>query len=220
MSNYERCFERHSLAELNNIDIEKFDVVLQKYKHVFKNDSSSVIFDVGCNAGSFIKALKHHGIDQGIHCFEPHPVLFKTVRDMYPYVRMNEYCLSNSNGVTTMNVPTWSVGLSSLINRPVFGELGQEINNLMVLTKTVDTYCEENDIHHIDFIKIDVEGAEKMVLEGAYNLLSTRNIKAGLFEVGQTLVDAGSSTEELCNLVTSYGYTLDTSISESDIVFY
>ncbi len=218
MSNYERCFEKHSFHELNSIAVDKFDIVLRKHRDFFKNDA--VLFDVGCNAGSFIKTLKSHGIEQGIYCFEPHPVLSKTVKDMYPYVRMNEFCLSNSTGVTTMSVPTWSVGLSSLIHRPVFGTLGQEINNLTVYTTTLDAYCKEYNIHHIDFIKIDVEGAEKMVFEGAHELLSTHRIASGLFEVGQTLVDAGSSTEEVCALIEGYGYTLDKSISESDVFFY
>jgi FkbM family methyltransferase len=220
MSIYEKCFEKHSFNELNCIDIDNFDKVLLNFNHIFHNDDGTTIMDVGCNGGSFVRILKKYGVDANIHCFEPHPVLSKVVKQYYPYIIMNEICLSNHNGEVKMNIPTWSVGLSSIIRRPVFDRLGQEINILTVPVKTLDTYCEENKIDHIDFIKIDVEGAEKMVLEGANKLLSSKKIKAGLFEVGQTLIDAGTSTEEICRLVENYGYTLDRSISENDIFFY
>jgi len=220
MSNYEKCFEKHSFSELNNIDIYNFYNVFTKYLEGIKNKSNTVFFDVGCNAGSFVKILKQYGFENNIHCFEPHPVLSKTVKEVYPFVIMNEFCLSNYNGETIINIPTWSVGLSSIIKRPVFCKLDQDINVLHISCKTLDSYCEENNIEKIDFIKIDVEGAEKMVFEGAHNLLLNKKIKFGMFEIGQTLVDAGTSTEEVCKLVESYGYKLDKSISENDFVFY
>jgi FkbM family methyltransferase len=133
---------------------------------------------------------------------------------------MNELCLSNTNGQTEIHIPTWSVGISSMIKRPVFETLGQEINVLQVECKKLDTYCEEKSIESIDFLKIDVEGAEKMVFEGARELLSSKRIKVGMFEIGDTLNDAGTSTEEVCRLVESYGYSLDRSLFGSDIVFH
>jgi hypothetical protein len=84
---------------------------------------------------------------------------------------------------------------------------------------TLDTYCELNNINEIDFIKIDVEGAEKYVLDGAKRLLSSKKIKSGMFEVGQTLSDAGTSTEEVCELIESYGYKIER-VYDSDYFFY
>jgi hypothetical protein len=65
-----------------------------------------------------------------------------------------------------------------------------------------------------------VEGAEKMVLEGAKELLQSHRIKAGVFEIGETLKDAGTSTEEVCRLLESYGYIIDKTFSQNDYVFY
>lgn len=220
MSNYDKCFEKHPFNELNNIDVDNFDKLFGKYMNIIRGDKKTVFFDVGCNAGSFIKVLKKLGFENNIFCFEPHPVLSKIVKEHYPYIRMNEFCLANYNGEITINIPTLSVGLSSIIRRPVFDVLGQEINLLTVGCKTLDSYCEENGISFIDFIKIDVEGAEKVVFEGAHNLLSSRRIKSGLFEIGQTLVDAGTSTDEVCNLIESYGYKLDKTLFNNDIFFY
>ena len=42
---------------------------------------------------------------------------------------------------------------------------------------TLDTYCEENKIKQIDILKIDVQGFEDKVLDGAQNLLKASKIK-------------------------------------------
>ena len=42
---------------------------------------------------------------------------------------------------------------------------------ITVECKTVDTFCEENDISHIDFVWMDTQGAEREVLSGAGNTL-------------------------------------------------
>ena len=42
---------------------------------------------------------------------------------------------------------------------------------ITVECKKVDTFCEENDISHIDFVWMDTQGAEREVLSGAVNTL-------------------------------------------------
>jgi FkbM family methyltransferase len=219
MNNYEKCFDQHSLQELNNLDTDKFVHILNLFQGKFTVSDNSIFFDVGCNAGSFVKILKSKFGDKMIHCFEPHPVLSKVVKGLYSDIKMNEICVSNYNGDIIIYVPTLSVGISSIIRRPVFDKLNQEIMVLNTKCTTLDTYCELNNINEIDFIKIDVEGAEKVVFEGAKSLLSSKKIKAGMFEVGQTLLDAGTSTEEVCQLIESFGYTIE-KVYESDYFFY
>lgn len=215
-----RCFEKHSFAELNNIDVPMFEKVLAHFKKQFPTEAK-VIFDVGCNAGSFIKTLLDLGFKSNIHCFEPHPILSKKVKDKYPTVIMNECCLSHTNSDIVINIPMWSCGVSSVIYRPVFNTLqGQDIIKYNTKAITIDSYCEQNNIEMIDFIKIDVEGAEKMVLDGAKRMLSQNKIRAGIFEYGATLTDAGTSAEEIMEMLGSYGYKFDKSLSKSDIYFY
>lgn len=185
-----------------------------------KFPSSSVFFDVGCNAGSFVKVLTGFGIYKGIHCFEPHPVLSRKVTEVYPHVTMNELCLGSSEGTIDIHIPMHSVGLSSIIQRPVFSRLNQPITTLNVKCTTIDAYCKERGIDSIDFIKIDVEGAEKHVFLGARGMLASKKIKCGIFEIGETLTDAGTSAEEICDMLTGYGYTVNKTLSSSDYVFH
>ena len=124
---------------------------------------------------------------------------------------MNKLCLSDKIEKSVINIPTWSVGLSSMIERPVFQQLesqGQYIEKLEVDTITIDKYCQDNNVKCIDFIKIDVEGAEYRVLKGAENMLKKRLIKSGIFETGETLTDAKVSEKQLMEYLEEYGYIL------------
>jgi FkbM family methyltransferase len=215
----ERCFEKHSFQELNDIDFKILQKILFHFTTFRQSlNSESVFFDVGTNAGSFIKALDFFGYPI-VHCFEPHPFLASITKQVYPHITMNNYCLGNENGFIEVYIPSLSVGLSSIIRRPVFDQLNQEITVLNVKCQTLDSYCEEHSIQQIDFIKIDVEGAEKTVLEGAKGLLQSKRIKAGVFEIGETLKDAGTSTEEVCALLENYGYVIHKQFSPNDYVF-
>ena len=55
---------------------------------------------------------------------------------------------------------------------------------------TIDTFCQENNIEHIDFLKIDVEGNELKVLQGAKTMINNGNIDYIQFEFGGTAIDA------------------------------
>jgi len=219
---FDRCFEAHSFYELNNIDYDLLNYSVNLYKETYKHISPPIFFDVGCNAGSFVKALNDNGYVNNIHCFEPHPKLSDVVKENYPQVIMNKICLTDNIGTIDINIPLWSVGLSSVINRPIFDTLksrGQEITKLNVKTNTIDNYCIENNIEHIDFIKIDVEGAEKMVLDGANDMLKNNLIKMGLFEVGSTLEDANTNENEICSMLENYGYKINKNIA-CNYLFY
>jgi FkbM family methyltransferase len=215
-----KCFNKHSFNELNNGDYNVLHEALGFFLSKYPTKVSGIFFDVGCNAGSFVKALSSFNITTGIHCFEPHPVLAQKVKEVYPYVIMETLCLGNTNSDITINIPELSVGLSSLIYRPVFDQLGQTIIKFPTKCKTLDQYCKENNIQSINFLKIDVEGAEKMIIEGAHEMLNTHSIIAGMFEVGQTLIDAGTNAQEIKLILEKYGYKVIPTSSGNDYIFY
>ena len=219
ISRFSQCFDKHNFEEMNNIDVNILYKAIMFYKNNFSN-TNGVFFDIGTNAGSFVKVLQNCNIHSNIYCFEPHPVLHEKTKSVYPYIHMNNYCLGNIDGNIDIYIPQWSVGLSSIINRPVFNNLNQEINKINVECKKLDTYCKENNIDIIDFVKIDVEGAEKMVFEGAIELLQNKKIKCGIFEIGQSLYDANTNENEICNMLMDYGYLINKDISTSDYIFY
>lgn len=217
---FKQCFDRHNFQELNNIDVRMLYNVFMHHKNLFPVKKNSNYFDVGTNAGSFLKILNFFKIFSNIHCFEPHPIISKTTKSIYQNVKMNELCLSNHNGEVDIHFPLHSVGLSSIIERPVFKNLGTEVKKIKVKSMTLDHYCDINNINSIDFIKIDVEGAEKMIIEGGNNMFKEKKIKAGLFEIGETLKDAGTTEQEIATILEGYGYNIVKNLSRNDWYFH
>ncbi|MGB7444687.1 MAG: FkbM family methyltransferase [Coleofasciculaceae cyanobacterium] len=86
--------------------------------------------------------------------------------------------LGNSVGESTLYV-TQNPMCSSLYppNEPYLGRFAglPELVNLdftvELETTTLDTFCQEEGINEIDFLQVDVQGAELQVLEGASNIL-------------------------------------------------
>jgi len=218
---FQQCYDKHNFEELNDIDANVLRTAMHFFKGKYAIDKNSVFFDVGTNAGSFVKILKEFQIEQNIHCFEPHPVLHKATKDLYPHIIMNNYCLSDVDGFVDIHIPNHSVALSSIIKRPLFSNLNQPIYTINVECKKIDTYCKENNIDEIDFMKIDVEGAEKHVFEGALSMLENKKIKCGMFEVvEQALKDANTSEPELCEILYKYGYCIEKTLLRDDYVFF
>lgn len=146
-----------------------------------------LFFDVGCNAGSFVKAVEANVGKCNVYCFEPHPVLAQKTKATYPYITMNESIVHATDmDKYTIFIPELSCGISSVVKRPVFTTLGQPIIEYDAPAVTLDTYCKSNGLDHIDFLKIDVERAELNVFKGCVDMLQDHRIKAGVFEIGDT----------------------------------
>lgn len=220
MEKFKNCFDKHGFQELNDIDVPMLYKVFKFFIDKYGITDDTVIFDIGCNAGSFVKVVNHFNATKNVHCFEPHPVISKVTKQIYPFVKMNEFCLGNIDGNIDIHIPELSVGLSSVVNRPVFSQLGQNIHVLNVECKKLDTYCKLNNIDHIDFMKIDTEGSEKYIIEGAIEMIKNKKIKCGIFEIGNTLYDANTHENEIVTILENNGYKIDKTLSNADYFFY
>lgn len=62
----------------------------------------------------------------------------------------------------------------TIVNSPKYGNrwpMIQYDEKIDVTTRSIDSFCAENSIYHIDFMWMDVQGAEKEVFKGAINML-------------------------------------------------
>lgn len=77
--------------------------------------------------------------------------------------------------------------------------------------KTVDGFCLENNIGFIDYIKIDTEGCELSVKEGASRMILEGNIGIIQFESGECHVFARTFMRDFYKLLHDYRFfRLDT----------
>ena len=87
------------------------------------------------------------------------------------------------------------------------GRLGEHA--IQVQARTLDHFCTEHAILHIDLLKIDTEGADLLVLQGVKNLLKTKAIDAVMLEVFPFPTYQQKATfDEIAGFLRGYGYGL------------
>ena len=92
-----------------------------------------------------------------------------------------------------------------------------QIDIINVNFNTLDEFCKENSVNFIDFLKLDVQGAEFKVLKGAHKSLMEKKIKVIQLEVIISKTYVGQkSLAYYIELLEGYGYKL---INFSDFTF-
>jgi hypothetical protein len=79
-----------------------------------------------------------------------------------------------------------------------------------VQATTLDEYCRSHQIDTIDFMKVDVEGAELMVLQGACDILARGRISVMQLELNDALKRYGIQRSDIVELLGRHGYALYT----------
>lgn len=163
--------------------------------------------DAGANHGDFTKRLCALNPAIKAICFEPAPMLAAHIRSQMPAVTVVESALGKEVGSATFSLYGDMSPLNSLYVRTARPLAASE--TLSVAVTTLDHYAQDADIEHIDFVKVDVEGAELAVLFGARELLRRRAIRFLQFEYGDTWIDARAFLKEAYEYFDGIGgYTL------------
>ena len=91
--------------------------------------------------------------------------------------------------------------------RPDLEDTGMETQMTPVVT--LDAFCTEHDIERVDFIRMDIEGAEQKALEGAATILD-RDHPHVLLEIHPPMLKArfGGSGEAVVDLFLRRGYRM------------
>ena len=168
-----------SLINPFKIDLVKYpDLDLRRRLKLFSYHNINTIIDVGANQGQYASQFLKHGYKGNILSFEPITKVFETLEKnskTYKNWKVFNYGLSNENKTSQIYISenTFSSSLlkitpSHLINEPK----SKTVRSQKVNLKTLDSIYDSFDIKNESvFLKIDVQGYEKEVLEGAKNSL-------------------------------------------------
>ena len=131
-------------------------------QRVLRDDSTCV--DVGCAEGNILRFMLRFA-PQGQHfAFEPLPHAAQALRRRFPQVQVFELALADSEGDSTFQYVVSNPGYSGLRPRQ-YPSATETIETLRVRVDTLDHVLPSGQ--RLDFLKIDVEGAELQVLRGA-----------------------------------------------------
>lgn len=179
--------------------------------------SASIVLDVGANFGVFAILLARSAPNAQIYAFEPNPT---TARALEANL--------HRNGISNVLIVEAAVGREDGSIRftdssaPATNRISNDNEGgVVVALRSLDSFCNEKGIQEVSFIKIDIEGAELLALEGAANLFNEKCISYGIIEIcPQNLRQFGVSKYDLHKFLFEHGYHLsplsDSSKSEFD----
>lgn len=157
--------ELKSYAEVRDLlDNQRIAMIL-----AFTLGPDSNCIDVGCHKGEMLADMLRLAPDGRHLAFEPIPYMYDALRQRFPGVEVHQSALSNKKGDAEFKHVTDLPGYSGLRERSYPHDVA--IDTITVRTERLDDVVPESWAPAL--IKIDVEGAEQLVIEGALETIRT-----------------------------------------------
>lgn len=207
--------ELHGLGFIQSLKKSDFRQNAFDVQKKLLHNNTRVIFDVGANRGDI--ALKYSILfpNSKVYAFEPFEETFKKLNINVkgnPNINIYNFAIadkignavfnSNKNEDTNSMLSSAKIGLSS-------DEQVKTIDQTIVNTLTLDSFCSSNHIDGIDILKMDIQGAELLALKGATRLLAEKRIKLIYSETYfRRQYNNQPLFHEISAFLTQYGYYL------------
>ncbi len=177
--------------------------------------SEAIVLDVGANIGSMSLAFGRRFPECTVYAFEPtdfafrklernlelNPELARRIHPIQAFLARDGF-QSVPEGIYS----SWSLASRANETHPLHGGTKHSAPGAKVLT--VDSFCEEARLEHVDFMKIDTDGYEFEVLLGARRTLKERR-PVVVFETSlYGLQESGVEFRDVWDLLTPFGYRL------------
>jgi len=163
----------------NFSDLKKATFLNYKEKNVepellllpFLIKKSSAFIDIGSNKGLFLFSALRFLDPSQIFGFEPNPLLFKKIKNVFKKISIFNCALSDKNGEAVLTIPFTKDQPDDSLGNIDNSEISENAFNFKVNLRTLDD-CEKNlSGKTIGLIKIDVEGHELDVIKGAEKMI-------------------------------------------------
>lgn len=211
-------------------DIYKEIYFEKVYDDVLKNKKDLTIIDVGANIG--ITASFFQPYSKQLYVIEPSPENFLALKTNKEFNEWNNVTLCNialadkdgdltfSQNVknrTSNSLVVGDVHIRGVKHAPdVYGEVGAHgfREKIVVQAQSIDRFFEQYNIEHVDFMKLDPEGAEDMIVR-------SDGFKKVVDKIDAILVEFHfPNWEELVKYLSSFGFKTKRYNSNAKIVLF
>jgi len=165
------------------------------------------VFDVGGNVGNYSVLLRKYFPNAAIHTFEIIDDNIETIQEKTAgdsNITINSFGLSNENGTIKVKYYGKGSGVSSIHDYPHSGDSVWKECEI----RKGDDYINEKEIKTIDFLKIDTEGSENLVLEGFIEVLKKGDVRVIQFEYGYVNIISKYLLYDFYQFFNELGYTI------------
>jgi FkbM family methyltransferase len=170
------------------------------------------VLDIGAHHGLYtLLASKLVGRSGKVFAFEPSPRERKRLKQHLKLnacanVKVEDFALGSVDGLADLFVVDGEEDYCNSLRPPA---VRAKTRKVAVEISTLDGFLERERIGRVDFIKIDVEGAELEVLKGASKLLDSRERPVFLIEVYDTRTTPwGYRARDIVRFLDRHGYQL------------
>jgi FkbM family methyltransferase len=192
-------------------DVAEFQAIRRLVKE------GDVAFDVGANLGIYSVLLSRLcGPKGSVWAFEPVPDTYWRLRETLALNRCEnvtavQSAICEKSGAVQMNLfepqfAEWNtLGMPSM--KAPNGTFIRPSESVSVRARTLDEFCDEERIERINFLKVDVEGFEAAVFQGAGRLLKDQRVDYICFEISKDpLKGAGIESRKVFEALEMHGY--------------
>ncbi|MBR8828141.1 MAG: FkbM family methyltransferase [Gomphosphaeria aponina SAG 52.96 = DSM 107014] len=180
--------------------------VIEWLNKTMANNSQIVFFYVGAHQGNYASmVLEKIGNKVKLFCFEPSPSSFEALQNRLgkiENVQLFNLGLSDQEGEVTL----YATGrkIASLYKQHLHGENLENYQEEKIKLVTLEKFCQAEKIHQIDFLKLDVEGHELKILDGAKEKIKSQQISLIQFEFGETNISSRTYFRDYFELLHPY----------------
>ncbi len=172
------------------------------------------ILDCGAHHGDMAKNYRRRFPGAKVYCFEPTPATFSALKAATagdPMIEPVNAAIGEKPGRATLTVYDDETSNSLMGGSAVADGFGSPMpapsSTVDVDVQTIDGFCEQRGIKHVDVVKIDIEGLEVPAFRGAERLLKDQAIDVILSEFRiVSSFEGGTTLFSLGEFLAKYGY--------------
>jgi FkbM family methyltransferase len=167
------------------------------------------VLDVGANVGDWAVLAAELLPDATVWALEIVPATFARLRERLgggdnSRIRCFNLGLADRDGVLRINYDAAASTHATFTEYPQSGPR----QSIDCAVRTGDGFVREQGIARVDFLKLDVEGAEHLVLAGLAESLSARRVRFVQFEYGRVNILTKFLLRDFYDVLRRYGYVV------------